>query len=336
MNPASARRPSSVGAACLGGRRRGAWSTLVVGAVLLAGPAPGREETVTAASTGTLISSNVSQVTNGIPNANYTITNSNPGAIFNSATVDFEGQFGGVLSYVLEHNASLKQAGITTLAQLLSNNAYVKISIDSTSNVEVVNVGWDGSIHSSTGILSFAPNNPFSWDIWRSSTDGEPHTLKYTIVFGDNTASDPKLKNIFDLNGDGVVQASERLVVAAAPPISPWFVGYEGIFEYTAPLPVYQIQSPLQPPGPTLAEALAAAGLSVTLSAAEPGEVELRFGVLAGFTYTLWHNAGLAPEDWAALGAPVAAAAAATVVEHHRPAPFPQAHFYKVQIEPTP
>ncbi|HBJ85145.1 MAG TPA: hypothetical protein DDZ88_14990 [Verrucomicrobiales bacterium] len=248
--------------------------------------------------------------------------------------MDFEGQFGGVLRYVLEHNASLKQAGITTLAQLLSNNAYVKISIDSTSNVEVVNVGWDGSIHSSTGILSFTKN--MFGETWRSSTDGEPHTLKYTIVFGDNTASDPKLKNIFDLNGDGVVQASERLVVAADPPISPWFVGRDGIFEYTAPLPVYQIQSPLQPPGPTLAEALAAAGLSVTLSAAEAGEVELRFGVLAGFTYTLWHNAGLAPEGWAALGAPVAAAAAATVVEHHRPAAFPQGHFYKVQIEPTP
>jgi hypothetical protein len=155
----------------------------------------------------TTISSNIVQ-TDGANNpalVNYTITNSNVGAVFNTASVEFLNQFFDPLQYALDNNSAL--TGMS-MSDLLAN--YVKISIDSGSNIDLVNQGWNPNLISSTGALDFS-HGPFGYDVWRSSTEGTPHTLKYTIQFGDVASSNPLLQNIFDVNGDGIVQDNERL-----------------------------------------------------------------------------------------------------------------------------
>jgi hypothetical protein len=199
----------------------------------------------------TTISSNISQPNNATPAVFYTITNSNPGAVFNSASVEFLAQFSESLEYVLAYNSAL--AGMS-MNELLAN--YVSVTIDSASNIELVNSGWNRNLNSSTGMLSFTNNGldpDLDYDVWRSSTEGTPHTLKYTILFGDPNSSNNKLKNIFDVNGDGIVQDSERLIVNSNPQTTPQFVGYMDIDnQYPAALPVYGILDPIPLSGETV------------------------------------------------------------------------------------
>lgn len=173
---------------------------------------------------------------------NNTVTNANPGAIFGSAGVQLGTQFEIPFAFYLADSAFLQSQNITTASGLLSNG-YVQVTIDTGSNPELVNGGWSAALNGSTGVLSFAPNNPFGWDIWRSSTDGTPHRLGYTIIIN---------KLVSDLNGDGLVQAEERLITEAegwallglpAPPRAVVAAGFEAItdgdFTITAELPRY-------------------------------------------------------------------------------------------------
>jgi hypothetical protein len=159
----------------------------------------------------TTISSNISQPDGlGVtPAINYTITNSNAGAVFNSASIQYLSQFADPFAYAFANNSSLQALGITDIGGLLSHNL-IGVSIDPSNNIELVNQGWSANINPSTGILNLT-HAPFGFEQWRSSTDGNPHTIKFTYNFGNNSLADPKLQNIFDFNGNGIVDPDEEL-----------------------------------------------------------------------------------------------------------------------------
>jgi hypothetical protein len=221
---------------------------------------------VSASSTSdTVVSWNIVQNDGGNHQALVSITNANPGAVFNSATIPFVEQFSTILNYALEHNQSLKNLGITTVSQLFQSGL-IGISIDTGSNPIYVNQGWSANINPSTGILHLTNNGldpDLDYEVWRSSTDGNPHTMQLTYRFGNTNNPDPRLKNILDLNGDGIVQSRERIVVHENPISTPVFVATTvGNFQIVTPLPVYKIEDPTQPQ-PTQRFALPFTSLSI-------------------------------------------------------------------------
>lgn len=209
----------------------------------LAAMASLRADSVLAA--GTVINSNISQPDGAAPIINYTITNSNLGAIFNSASINYVAQLEAPFTYALANNSSLQALGITTISDLL-NSGLVGVSIGQSSNSTIVNQGWNAAINPTTGVLNLE-HGPFGYEQWRSSTDGVPHTMQLTYTFGNPVSPDPKLKNIFDFNGNGIVDEDERLHVAEDQPIQNGFEGHDGIFSYYANLPKYQLNVPSDP-----------------------------------------------------------------------------------------
>jgi hypothetical protein len=85
----------------------------------------------------TTISSNIVQNDGGNALVNYTITNSNVGAIFNSASMQYLAQLEDPLMYALANNSSLQAQGITTISQLLSSGL-VGVTINTSGGADEV------------------------------------------------------------------------------------------------------------------------------------------------------------------------------------------------------
>jgi hypothetical protein len=213
------------------------------------------------------------------------------------------------------------------------------------TNMEVVNQGWNATINPPAGTLSLSNNDldpDLDYEVWRSSTDGNnTHTMRLVFTFGQQANPDPKLKNIFDLNGDGIVQEGERLVrvgeLEAAwglpPPPQPTlpegFVAHEGVTTYYGVLPRYTLAGAWW-------EARVAQGREAAALAAarQGGGVRLSWQGLAGLTYTLQRSTTLAEADFQA-AAPAQTLLSSGPQEVTLPETADRA-FYRLKIERVP
>jgi hypothetical protein len=134
----------------------------------------------------TTISSNIFQ-TYGLTRIDYTVVNNNPtGTIFNSASVNFADQYDEILQWIYTNTS------YGTITDLVNDNK-LSFGIDPGSAEELVNMGWEVNLNPSTGYLNFTNNGldpDIDYDVFRTTADGNPNTLKYTVNFG----------NIFDYN----------------------------------------------------------------------------------------------------------------------------------------
>jgi len=290
----------------------------------------------------TLVSQSISQPSGAAPLINYTITNANPGAIFNSASLNYQDQLGPAFAYALEQNPSLSNVGITTMAQLIGGGS-VGVGIDNSGGSEVYN-GWNSPIQPETGILSLVNNGldpDLDYHVWNNTAANPSHdTMKLTYVFGNPLSPDPRLQNLFDFNGNGLVDWEERLITEeqgwarlglpapAGARVSGGFVGFMNIDNtYPADLPRYWVLGAWRQR--MLEEGRARAGLRLGRTG---GQVELRHEALAGLRYQVERSVSLAEGSFQPLGTPVTVPAPQELL-HTLSEPGTGPVFYRLRIE---
>jgi hypothetical protein len=165
--------------------------------VLAAGPLARGAEVVT----------NVSQGS-GLTNLTSYITN-NDNAIYNSATFDLVGTYGNVLEAIRERKPGYAGMSVNEIGGLVGR------TIEPTGEV---NNGWSSNYDIATGKVTLNHINGIpgpSYDRW-DSNDPNNDMMALTFNFG----------SLLDFNGNGAIDADERLVLGGREVNG--FIGYEG------------------------------------------------------------------------------------------------------------
>jgi hypothetical protein len=117
----------------------------------------------------------------------YTITNNDTGATYNSATLDLLPILGVVVDKIVLNNPNYSS----------SSQVYGDMTFNITSSGNV-HSGWSSSLDTNTGMLSIN-HGPFGYTTWTSASN--QNTMTGTLNLG----------NMLDFNGNGIIDANEQL-----------------------------------------------------------------------------------------------------------------------------
>ena len=260
--------------------RMNATSRLLLPLLLLAGAVPAAE-----------VGTSVTQGALSTTRINFFMTNNDPGAIYNSAELRLEAALGAVFSAIRSRNPAV--AAMTTAGLISSGHLTGSIQPGEVSS------GWTQNISPSTSIVAFG-HGPFYTTWQNTASNAAQDTLTFTLNVGKNSATDPRLKNLLDFNGNSLVEAGERLLtlpaLAAAPaePDAGFVAQYGGVSPVTAAVARFAVA------GDWLERGAAAAALGVQRSGAD---AVLSWQAQHGLSYELQTSLTLPsnPADWTPL-----------------------------------
>lgn len=285
---------------------------------------------------GAEVSTSVSQGVNSSTKINFSMTNNDPGAIYNSAELRLEATIGAVLSAILSRNPAV--AGMTT-ADLISTGRI----FGSIQPTEVGFSGWNNSFNPSSAVVSLTNVGgfpDFDYTTWQNTlANPAQDTMVFTLNLGQANATDPRLKNLLDFNGNGQVDAEEHVITLpalAAAPAEP-AAGFVGIIDafnhYPGAVDRFAVA------GDWLERGAAAAALGVQRSGSD---ATLTWQAQHGLAYELQTSLTLTanPADWTPLTTqqrPATTGPALAPQTHTHSGAFAvSARFYRLRITVLP
>ena len=121
---------------------------------------------------------------------NYTFTNNDIGATYNSATLDLAAVLGSVVDAIVANNPNFNT----------NTEVYGAMSFGITNTGDVYS-GWSSAIDPNTSMLTINPAGPFGYTLWTSASN--QNTMTGTLNLG----------NMLDFNGNGIIDPNEVLIV---------------------------------------------------------------------------------------------------------------------------